>query len=174
MKQLRRIEITKTIAPSGAISYSYGAELNDVESLKTSDDMTFAIAFSEDESLPLATEFDKRLKGVDSIKVEVRERLKAERNEIITAPINNFQVATPEDRENIQGYLQFEVADPIEWTMADNTFQLVYVSDLQTVLNTYVQRKMLAYEAYANACRALDEASTQAMVDAIHMEVTMP
>lgn len=100
-----------------------------------------------------------------------RTRLKSERDTIIDQPINNVQVATISDRENIQGYLLYETEEPIEWVMADNTFQLLMKTDLEVIQSTYISRKKLAYEAYANACRALEAATTQAEIEAV--EVTL-
>lgn len=108
---------------------------------------------------------------LDSLRIVARERLKACRDAIIQSPINNFQVATAEDRENIQGYLQYEVAEPLEWIMADNTIQLVYLSDLQAVIGLYIQRKLAAYDAFNSAVRALGFAASRADIDAIYVEI---
>lgn len=108
---------------------------------------------------------------LESLRTSARTRLKAERDAIIDQPINNVQVASISDRENIQGYLLYKTEEPIEWVMADNTFQLLMKSDLQVIQSTYISRKKLAYEAYANACRVLEVAATQAEIDAI--EVTL-
>lgn len=114
---------------------------------------------------------EKEARRIPDAKVSARTRLKTERDEIIDQPINNVQVASISDRENIQGYLLYETEEPIEWVMADNTFQLLMKSDLQVIQNTYIMRKKLAYEAYANACRALEVATTQAEMDAIEVTV---
>lgn len=108
---------------------------------------------------------------LESLRLSARTRLKAERNTIVDKPINNVQVASISDRENIQGYLLYETEEPIKWVMADNTFQLLMKTDLQVIQNTYIMRKKLAYEAYANACRSLEVATTQAEMDAIEVAV---
>ena len=108
---------------------------------------------------------------LDDLREIKRTELKAQRDAIIDAPINNVQVARIEDRENVQGYLMYESEEPIEWVMADNTTQSLMLSDLQAVQSTYISRKRLAYEAYNVAVDQLNNATTEAEIEAI--EVTL-
>ena len=84
-----------------------------------------------------------------------RQMLKMERIERVSAPINNVQVATPEDRENVQwaaSNVEF-----IDWIMADNTIQTLTAADLQVVISQYPLRKMELFEVYAGLLAQLAE-----------------
>jgi len=116
--------------------------------------------------------------------------IKTKREESIIEPINNIQVFTLQDRENIQGSIDyFEILSQgkgtITWTMDDNTEQDLSLEDLKGALDAYVIRKSRAFAEYqikkeliANATTAeeieesvwLDE--IQKIKDENKMEVT--
>ena len=116
--------------------------------------------------------------------------IKTKREDSIIEPINNIQVFTLQDRENIQGSIDyFEILSQgkgtITWTMDDNTEQDLSLEDLKGALDAYVIRKSRAFAEYqikkeliANATTAeeieesvwLDE--IQKIKDENKMEVT--
>ena len=79
--------------------------------------------------------------------------IKTKREESIIEPINNIQVFTLQDRENIQGSIDyFEILSQgkgtITWTMDDNTEQDLSFEDLKGALDAYVIRKSRAFAEY--------------------------
>lgn len=100
-------------------------------------------------------------KSLDECKEIAREKAKAIREETIIAPINNVQVTTLQDRENLQGSIEyFEMLSQgkgvITWTMADNTEQELTLEELQGVSNTYVVRKAQAFAEYQAKKQAIE------------------
>ena len=93
-----------------------------------------------------------------------RQELKEQRESIIAAPINNVQVGTLEDRENIKGTIDnFSVLAPsgsINWVMVDNTIQSLSQSDLQAVIDTYIGRKAQTFNDYGVKLTELQNAAT--------------
>src|SRR5690554_855394 len=83
-----------------------------------------------------------------------RQMLKMERIERVSAPINNVQVATPEDRENVQWAASN--VESVDWIMADNTVQMLTAADLQAVISQYPLRKMELFGVYADLLRQLE------------------
>jgi hypothetical protein len=91
-----------------------------------------------------------------------RQILKMERIERVSAPINNVQVATPEDRENVQwAASNVESAD---WIMADNTVQTMTAADLQAVISQYPLRKMELFGVYAGLLAQLAESNEPELI----------
>jgi len=91
-----------------------------------------------------------------------RQILKQERIERVSAPINNVQVATPEDRENVQWTASnVESAD---WIMADNTVQTMTAADLQAVISQYPLRKMELFGVYAGLLAQLAESDEPELI----------
>ena len=82
-----------------------------------------------------------------------RQLLKMERIERTSAPINNVQVATSEDRENVQ-WAAGNVTE-IDWIMADNTIQTLTSADLQAVAEAYPLRKVELFAVYAGLLQQL-------------------
>ena len=79
--------------------------------------------------------------------------IKTKREDSIIEPINNIQVFTLQDRENIQGSIDyFEILSQgkgtITWTMDDNTEQDLSFEDLKGALDAYVIRKSRAFAEY--------------------------
>ena len=82
-----------------------------------------------------------------------RQSLKQQRIGLVSAPINNVQVAKPDDRENVQ-WAAANV-QTIDWIMADNTIQTLTASELQAVIDTYPLRKMQLFSIYAGLLQQL-------------------
>ena len=79
--------------------------------------------------------------------------IKTKREDSIIEPINNIQIFTLQDRENIQGSIDyFEILSQgkgtITWTMDDNTEQDLSLEDLKGALDAYVIRKSRAFTEY--------------------------
>lgn len=81
-----------------------------------------------------------------------RQKLKEERDAKIAAPIQGVQVASVEDRENIQGTIRKweTLGNPpaIPWTMADNSVSLLTKDDLIAIEDAYTLRKAQAFQEY--------------------------
>ena len=91
--------------------------------------------------------------------------IKTKREEAITEPINNIQVATLQDRENIQDSIEyFELLSQgkgtITWTMANNMEQDLSLEDLKGALDTYVVRKAQAFAEYQTKKQLIENATT--------------
>ena len=98
--------------------------------------------------------------------------IKAKREESIIEPINNIQVSTLQDRENIQGSIEyFEILSQgrgtITWTMNDNTEQDLSLEDLKGVLDAYVIRKAQAFAEYQTKKELIENATTIEEIEAI-------
>lgn len=170
---MKRIEITKTTSANGGVTYTYSADMSNAKNIRYHPDMIYAIAEIEDESLVDATDGDLFNIVSSDLKSNKREELKVERDAIVNLPINNIQVAKPQDQLNIQGYILWENEEPIEWTMADNTTSLLFIDDLRAALNAYAIRKRVAYEDFNAACRELELAITEEQINNIHVEVVL-
>lgn len=83
-----------------------------------------------------------------------RQILKQERIERTSAPINNVQVATSEDRENVQWAASN--VETIDWIMADNTVHTMTAAELQAVADEYPLRKMDLFAVYAGLLAQLN------------------
>ena len=91
--------------------------------------------------------------------------IKTKREESIIEPINNIQVSTLQDRDNIQGSIEyFELLSQgkgtITWTMDDNTEQDLSLEDLKGALDAYVIRKSRAFAEYQTKKQLIENAST--------------
>ena len=103
--------------------------------------------------------------------------IKAKREQSAYEPINNVQVATLQDRENIQGSIEYfdmlsQGKDTITWTMADNTEQDLSLQDLQGVLDTYVIRKAQAFAEYQTKKQLIENVVTEAEFIALLPTIT--
>ena len=99
-----------------------------------------------------------------------RIELKQIRNEAIDEPINDVQVARVEDRENINGSIELMEANSIpsmNWVLIDNTVGTLTVSDLETIRDTYVLRKMQTFAKYGELLTVLNNATTVEEVEGI-------
>ena len=98
--------------------------------------------------------------------------IKTKREESIIEPINNIQVSTLQDRDNIQGSIEyFELLSQgkgtITWTMDDNTEQDLSLEDLQGVLDAYVIRKAQSFAEYQAKKQLIENATTVEELEAI-------
>ena len=103
--------------------------------------------------------------------------IKTKREESIIEPINNVQVSTLQDRENIQGSIEYfdrlsQGKGTITWTMADNTEQDLSLQDLQGVLGTYVIRKAQAFAEYQTKKQLIENVVTEAEFIALLPTIT--
>ena len=79
---------------------------------------------------------------------------KEKRIDLSNAAINGFQVRSYEDRENIQGAIDYydvltsNGAVDLVWTMEDNTDRIVTKAELQAVKDEYVTRKAIIFSNY--------------------------
>jgi len=109
---------------------------------------------------------------IDECKEIALSIIKTKREEKIIEPINNIQVGTLQDRENIQGSIEYfdelsQGTGTITWTMADNTEQYVSLEDLKGALDTYVIRKSQAFSEYQSKKQLIDTATTGEEIEAI-------
>lgn len=84
---------------------------------------------------------------------------KKHRDAIISAPLNNFDVKTTRDRENIQNaisYFDSITTDTIMWTMADGSEKAVTKSELQEVMSAFVLRTAQAFTEYQEKKQELE------------------
>ena len=93
--------------------------------------------------------------------------IKTQREESIIEPINNIQVSTLQDRDNIQGSIEyFEILSQgkmtITWTMTDNTEQDLSLEDLKGALDTYIIRKAPSFVEYQTKKQLIENAVTEA------------
>ena len=103
--------------------------------------------------------------------------IKTKREESIIEPINNIQVSTLQDRENIQGSIEYfdmlsQGKGTITWTMADNTEQDLSLQDLQGVLDAYVIRKAQAFAEYQTKKQLIENVVTEAEFIALLPTIT--
>ena len=100
--------------------------------------------------------------------------IKTKREESIIEPINNIQVSTLQDRENMQGSIEyFEMLSQgkgtITWTMADNTEQDLTLEDLQGALDAYIIRKAQIFAEYQTKKQLIENAETAEEIEAIEI-----
>ena len=93
--------------------------------------------------------------------------IKIKREETIIESVNNIQVTTLQDRENIQGSIEYfdmlsQGKGTITWTMADNTEQELSLEDLKGALDTYIVRKAQAFAEYQTKKQLIENAVTEA------------
>ena len=98
--------------------------------------------------------------------------IKTKREEDIIEPINNIQVTTLQDRENIQGSIEyFELLSQgkgtIAWTMNDNTEQDLSLEELKGALDAYVARKAQSFVEYQTKKQLIENATTVEEIEAI-------
>ena len=98
--------------------------------------------------------------------------IKTKREESICEPINNIQVSTLQDRENIEGSIEyFEILSQgngrITWTMNDNREQDLTVEDLKDALDAYVIRKAQIFVEYQTKKQLIENAETAEEIEAI-------
>ena len=98
--------------------------------------------------------------------------IKTKREESICEPINNIQVSTLQDRENMQGSIEyFEMLSQgkgtITWTMADNTEQDLSLEDLKSALDAYVIRKAQSFIEYQTKKQLIENATTAEEIESI-------
>ena len=98
--------------------------------------------------------------------------IKTKREESIIEPINNIQVSSLQDRENIQDSIEyFELLSQgkgvITWTMSDNTEQDLSKKDLNGALDAYVIRKAQSFAEYQTKKQLIENAETSEEIEAI-------
>lgn len=91
--------------------------------------------------------------------------LKEGRTKLIGAPLNNFDVDSVSDRENINGAIDYfttlsQGTGVVKWTMADNTEANVTLAELQAVKDGYVLRKGQLFAQYQQLKQAVESATT--------------
>ena len=111
-------------------------------------------------------------KPIYECKEMVLNTIKTKREESIIEPINNIQVSTLQDRENIQGSIEyFEMLSQgkgtITWTMDDNTEQDLSLEELKGALDAYVVRKAQAFSEYQTKKQLIENATTAEEIEAI-------
>ena len=136
---------------------------------------------------PLAEALDGEIKVIDGIPTinqtlvykpiyECKEialnTIKTKREESIIEPINNIQVSTLQDRENIQGSIEYfdmlsQGKGTITWTMNDNTEQYLSLEELQGALDAYIIRKAQAFAEYQAKKELIENAETAEEIEAI-------
>ena len=136
---------------------------------------------------PLTTVLDGEIEVIDGIPTinqslvykplyECKEialnTIKTKREENIVEPINNIQVATLQDRENIQGSIDYfetlsQGKGTITWTMANNMEQDLSLEDLKGALDTYIVRKAQAFAEYQTKKQLIENATTAEEIEAI-------
>ena len=105
-------------------------------------------------------------------KEQKRIEAKQKREGNISAVLNNFDVATLQDRENIQGSITYfntlsQGQDFIVWHMADNTQYNATLTDLQGVLDAFVLRKAQEFIAYQSILVQIELCTTLQEVEVI-------
>ena len=133
-------------------------------------------------STALATVLDSEIEVIDGIPTinqtleylplyECKEialsTIKTKREEGIIETINNIQVSTSQDRENIQGSIEYferlsQGKGTITWTMKDNTEQDLSLEDLKGALDAYVIRKAQSFAEYQTKKQLIENAVTEA------------
>ena len=98
--------------------------------------------------------------------------IKTKREEGIIEPINNIQVSTLQDRENIQDTIEYfeslsQGKGTITWTMVDNTEQDLSLEELQGALDAYVVRKTQAFAEYQTKKELITNATTVEEIESI-------
>ena len=111
-------------------------------------------------------------KPIYECKEIVLNTIKTKREEAITEPINNIQVSTLQDRENIQDSIEYfdmlsQGKGTITWTMNDNTEQDLSLEDLKCALDAYVVRKAQSFAEYQTKKQLIENATTVEEIEAI-------
>lgn len=93
--------------------------------------------------------------------------IKTKREESTIEPVNNIQVSTLQDRENIQGSIEYfdmlsQGKGTITWTMSNNIEQELSLEDLKGALDTYIVRKAQAFAEYQTKKQLIENAVTEA------------
>ena len=106
-------------------------------------------------------------KPIYECKEIVLNALKTKREESIIEPVNNIQVSTLQDRENIQGSIEYfdmlsQGKGTITWTMSNNIEQELSLEDLKGALDTYVIRRAQAFAEYQTKKQLIENAVTEA------------
>lgn len=126
---------------------------------------------------PLAEEHKEAT--LNYFREQKRQYLKAERNERTISPINNVQVATLEDRENINGAIDnweslgLSENDITTWILADNTLAELSKDNLIAIRTSYAQRKTLCFHHYEQAIGAISNAQTVEDILAVELPVNV-
>lgn len=111
-------------------------------------------------------------KAIYECKEIALDTIKTKREEAITEPINNIQVSTLQDRENMQGSIEyFELLSQgkgtMTWTMDDSTEEDLTLEDLQGALDAYVIRKAQVFAEYQAKKELIENAETAEEIEAI-------
>lgn len=98
--------------------------------------------------------------------------IKTKREESICEPINNIQVSTLQDRENIQGSIKkfttiSQGKGVITWTMANNMEQDLSLQELEGVLDAYVIRKAQSFSEYQTKKQLIENAVTAEEIEVV-------
>ena len=98
--------------------------------------------------------------------------IKTKREESIIEPINNIQVSTLQDRENIQGSVEYfdilsQGKGTITWTMNDNTEQDLSLEELKGALDAYIIRKAQSFAEYQTKKQLIENATTVEEIESI-------
>ena len=98
--------------------------------------------------------------------------IKTKREESIIEPINNIQVSTLQDRENIQGSVEYfdilsQGKGTITWTMNDNTEQDLPLEELKGALDAYIIRKAQSFAEYQTKKQLIENATTAEEIESI-------
>ena len=105
-----------------------------------------------------------RDKNLAEVKYDKRQLFKSMRDISIPSVVNNVQVRSPEDRENVQGAINnfdaLGVGGTIGWVMADNSIMQLTKAQLEAVALGYAQAKAAAFAIYEAAIAELEAAST--------------
>ena len=112
--------------------------------------------------------------SIDECKEIALSIIKTKREEKISEPINNIQVGTLQDRENIQGSIDYfeELSNgngTITWTMVDNREQYLSLEDLKGALDTYVIRKSQSFSEYQTKKQLIENATSVEEIEAIEL-----
>ena len=98
--------------------------------------------------------------------------IKTKREQTSSESINNIQVATVQDRENIHGSIEYfdilsQGKGTITWTMNDNTEQDLSLEELKGALDAYVVRKAQSFAEYQTKKQLIENATTVEEIEAI-------
>ena len=98
--------------------------------------------------------------------------IKTKREESIIEPINNIQVSTLQDRESIQGSIEYfetlsQGKGTITWTMKDNMEQDLSLEDLKGALDAYIIRKAQSFIEYQTKKQLIENCTTAEELEAI-------
>jgi len=102
---------------------------------------------------------------LDQRREQKRQELKFERDSLIKSPINGVQVATSDDRENIEGSVSdwgilYGSLDEISWVLEDNTTTPLSKQDLEEIISLYKTRKRDAFAIYTQLLLQLNQSDS--------------